>query len=538
VIERASAGRTAAAVVIAALGIWSVAGVRAGGPAAQAASAQAPGVLRLATTTSTADTGLLDAILPAFQKLANCRVDVVAVGTGQAIEIGRRGDADVLLVHARQAEDQFVADRHARERFDVMFNDFVVLGPAADPAKIAPLRRASEAFAAIAKAEASFDSRADKSGTHTAELAIWAAAKIGPAGQKWYRALGQGMGETLVTANEQDAYTLSDRGTYLSMRGRLPRLRLLVGGQNLAQNPDSSLRNRYGVMAVNPDLHPGVNFALATRFVDWLLSAETQKVIGSYGVSRFGQPLFYPDSLEYKATHELTVIVGGARQTFSLAELQAMPRATLANYQAIGSSVGPLGRFTWVGVSLRDLLLRVDPNAGNPRNADGHVLFTSSDGWTATVLWREVCGTVARGEGLYHSKGCNECHGMRAEGSAPPGRLATPALTGCVWDVDKTLGLLRSGRPVHGNMNGYTPEQLSRADLAAILDWHGNPGTRAKQEAFQPPPDRRVMVLAYERDGKPMTGREGLIQLLVGGDDFASRYAHWVKSIELIPAGR
>jgi tungstate transport system substrate-binding protein len=262
----------------------------------------APGVLRLATTTSTQDSGLLDAILPAFQAKCGCRVDVIAVGTGQAVEIGRRGDADALLVHARQAEDQFVADRQARERFDVMYNDFVIVGPPADPAKIAVVTTARDAFAAIAAMQAPFASRADKSGTHTAELAIWAALKVAPAGNKWYRALGQGMGETLIFADEQEAYTLSDRGTYLSMRDRLPHLRILVGGRNLAENTDPSLRNAYGVMAVNPDLHPGVNFPLAMQFVDWLLSAETQRVIGVYGVARFGQPLFYPDSVQYKST--------------------------------------------------------------------------------------------------------------------------------------------------------------------------------------------------------------------------------------------
>jgi tungstate transport system substrate-binding protein len=518
-------------------GAWAWWGT-SGAPSSAAAAAPAPAVLRLATTTSTADTGLLDAILPAFQKMANCRVDVVAVGTGQAIEIGRRGDADVLLVHARQSEDQFVADHHARERFDVMYNDFVIVGPAADPAKIAGLRRSAEAFAAIAKAEAPFDSRADKSGTHTAELAIWAAAKITPAGQKWYRALGQGMGETLVTANEQEAYALSDRGTYLSMRDKLPRLRILIGGTTLAENPDSSLRNRYGVMAVDPDLHPGVNFALATRFVEWLLSAETQRVIANYGVARFGQPLFYPDSLEYKATHEVTVTIGSTKRTFSMAELQAFPRATLANYQAIGSSMGPLGTYTWVGVSLRDLLLRVDPKVGDASLANARIVFTSSDGWTCTMLWRELFGTLPRGEALYNVKGCNECHGVQGQGTAPPGRLAAPALGGRTWDVDQELGLLRAGRPAHGTMNGYTSEQLSRAELQEILDWFSNPAGRAKQAPYQAPPERRVTMLAYERDGRPMAGREGLIQLVVCPDEFASRYAHWVKAIEVVPAGR
>lgn len=255
-----------------------------------------PPVLRLATTTSTADSGLLTAILPAFEKTCGCRVDVVAVGTGQALEIGRRGDADVVLVHARRAEDQFVAEGHARERRDVMYNDFVVVGPRADPAKVAGTARAAEAFAAIARARAPFVSRGDKSGTHTAELAVWSSAGVNPAAEKWYRSIGQGMGETLVFANELAAYTLSDRGTWLSMRDKLSGLRLLVGGASLADNRDPTLCNRYGVMAVSPDRHPGVQFPLATRFVDWLVSPATQHAIGEFGTRRFGQPLFYPEA--------------------------------------------------------------------------------------------------------------------------------------------------------------------------------------------------------------------------------------------------
>jgi tungstate transport system substrate-binding protein len=260
-----------------------------------------PGVLRLATTTSTDDSGLLRAILPAFEKLCACRVDVIAVGTGQALEIGRRGDADVVLTHAYQSELKFIAEHHARERFDVMYNDFVVVGPAGDPAKIASRRSAREAFAAIAAAKAPFASRGDKSGTETAEMAIWASEDLKPAGA-WYRSLGQGMGETLIVANEQRAYTLSDRGTWLAMRDKLPNLRLLLGGRSIAENPDFALRNRYGVMAVDPRVHPGVNAEAARKFVEWLVSPETQRVIAAFGMTRFGQPLFYPDSDRWKAS--------------------------------------------------------------------------------------------------------------------------------------------------------------------------------------------------------------------------------------------
>jgi tungstate transport system substrate-binding protein len=258
--------------------------------------AAAPAVLRLATTTSTDDSGLLKAILPAFEKTCGCRVEVVAVGTGQALEIGRRGDADVVLVHSRKAEDEFVAARHALERRDVMYNDFVIVGPTADVAGVARLKTARDAFTAIAKAGALFVSRGDKSGTDNAEKSIWSAAGLSPAGKSWYRSLGQGMGETLVTAHEMAAYTLADRGTWLSMRRKLEALRLLVGGATLADNSDTTLRNQYGVMAINPDLHPGVNAVLAARFVDWLCSAATQRAIGEFGRREFGQPLFYPNA--------------------------------------------------------------------------------------------------------------------------------------------------------------------------------------------------------------------------------------------------
>jgi len=266
----------------------------AGGPVAMTAG-PGPAVLRLATTTSTADTGLLRAILPSFEKRCGCRVDVVAVGTGQALELGRRGDADVVLVHAYQQELQFLAEHHAKERFDVMYNDFLVVGPATDPAKIAGKTSAQDAFAAIAAAQAPFTSRGDKSGTHTAELALWAKANVAPAGA-WYRSVGQGMGETLVVANEQQAYTLCDRGTWLSMQAKVPNLKRLLGGRSIAENPDPGLRNRYGVMAVNADTHPGVNAAAARTFVQWLVAVDTQRMIGEFGVKKFGQPLYYPDS--------------------------------------------------------------------------------------------------------------------------------------------------------------------------------------------------------------------------------------------------
>ena len=254
-------------------------------------------VLRLATTTSTADSGLLDAILTDFEAKCGCRVDVVAVGTGQALEIGSKGDADVVLVHARKSEDQFVADGHAKERFDVMYNDFIIVGPQDDPAKIAGMTIAKDAFQAIMDTESLFASRGDKSGTNTKELSIWSSLGITPTAEmKWYNSLGQGMGETLTFANEQGAYTLTDRGTYLAQQANLPNLAILVGGENLAENTDKTLLNPYGVMAVNPDTHPGVKYELAMQFVQWMISAETQTAIGVYGADKFGQPLFYPNA--------------------------------------------------------------------------------------------------------------------------------------------------------------------------------------------------------------------------------------------------
>jgi tungstate transport system substrate-binding protein len=265
--------------------------------------AQAPQKLRLATTTSTADSGLLDYILPFFEKEANTKVDVVAVGTGQAIEIGTKGDADVLLVHSRKAEDQFVKDGHAAQRFDVMYNDFIVLGPKEDPAKAAALTAAKDVFKAIANAQANFASRGDKSGTNTKELTIWATAGITPTVEMaWYKSLGQGMGETLLFSNEQKAYTLSDRGTYLSMKDKLKDLVIILGGNNINENKDAGLLNPYGVMVVDPWKHPGVNAEMGQKFVSWMLSVPTQKLINNYGKDKFGQSLFYADSTAYRAS--------------------------------------------------------------------------------------------------------------------------------------------------------------------------------------------------------------------------------------------
>lgn len=261
-------------------------------PIAEPTEAALPQRLILATTTSTADSGLLDAILPDFEQTYHAQVEVVAVGTGQAIELGEAGDADVLLVHARAREDAFVEQQHGTQRYDVMYNDFVIVGPAADPAGIRGMTSASEALAVIAEQQATFISRGDDSGTHTKESSLWAAAGIEPSGD-WYQSAGQGMGEVLTMTNEQQAYTLSDRATYLARLAEGLELDVLVEG-------DPALFNPYGVIPVNPETHPGVSFDLAQSFVEWITSVETQLLIEQFGVEEFGQSLFIPDSEQWR----------------------------------------------------------------------------------------------------------------------------------------------------------------------------------------------------------------------------------------------
>ncbi len=258
-----------------------------------------PQKLILATTTSTADSGLLDFLLPDFEQAYHCDVQIIAVGTGQALAIGAKGDADVLLVHAPEQEQAFLAGGDGVDRQDVMYNDFILVGPASDPAGVMGSATAAEAFARIAQARAPFASRGDGSGTETKERAIWKAADITPdPASGWYFSLGQGMGDTLLFAAEKGAYTLTDRGTYLSMRGKLD-LAVLVGGESPDANPDPVLRNPYGVIAVNPAKHPNVNYALAQKFIAWLTSVEIQRRISEFTVG--GRPLFYPDSAAWKA---------------------------------------------------------------------------------------------------------------------------------------------------------------------------------------------------------------------------------------------
>jgi tungstate transport system substrate-binding protein len=247
---------------------------------------------------------LLQEILPDFEAQTGIRVDVVAVGTGQAIAMGERGDADVLMVHDRAKEEAFVAAGHGLMRYPLMFNDFVVVGPSDDPAGILGIELASDALAEIASDQATFTSRGDDSGTHSREMVIWGAAGIQPDPLSgWYLSIGQGMGEALQFASEQRAYTLSDRGTFLALRANLDELVVLVGGESLEQNPDPSLINPYSVIPINPDLHPETASEAAQQFIDWIISLEVQKRIAAFGVDRFGQPLFFPDSDAWRAAH-------------------------------------------------------------------------------------------------------------------------------------------------------------------------------------------------------------------------------------------
>ncbi|MFL6573219.1 MAG: extracellular solute-binding protein [Burkholderiales bacterium] len=243
--------------------------------------------ITVASTTSTEQSGLFKHLLPVFEKKTGIQVRVVALGTGQAIDLGKRGDADVALVHDKDAEEQAVAEGSFVERREVMYNDFVVVGPKSDPAK-AKGRDVVAALKNIAQAKAPFASRGDKSGTHSAELRLWQEAGIDPQQGKgsWYRETGSGMGPTLNTASGMDAYALADRGTWLAFKNRGD-LAILVEG-------DKRLFNQYGVMLVNPDKHPSVKQAEGMAFINWLTSSEGQKSIAGYKIN--GEQLFFPDA--------------------------------------------------------------------------------------------------------------------------------------------------------------------------------------------------------------------------------------------------
>lgn len=243
-------------------------------------------VIRLATTTSTSNTGLLDYLLPKFEAKCGCKVNVISVGTGKALKLGEDGNVDVVLVHARPAEDAFVAAGHGVDRKDVMYNDFVLIGPDNDPAKIKVEKDVLAAMKKIADSKSKFISRGDDSGTDQMEKAYWKALGIKPQGDKWYVSAGQGMGEVLMMAGEMRAYTLTDRGTYIAYRDKID-LPILM------QN-DSRMFNPYGIIAVNPKKYPDINYKGATQFISWITSAEGQKLIADFKVG--GEQLFVPSA--------------------------------------------------------------------------------------------------------------------------------------------------------------------------------------------------------------------------------------------------
>ena len=244
----------------------------------------------VASTTSTQDSGLFDHILPLFEQKTGIDVKVVAQGTGQALDTGRRGDADVVFVHAKAQEETFIEEGFGVKRFDVMYNDFVLIGPKSDPAGVDGTSDIAAALVAIQTKQAPFVSRGDKSGTHSAELRLWKAAGVDIDASKgeWYKEIGQGMGAALNTAAALNAYVLSDRGTWLSFENR--------GDLDIAVEGDKRMFNQYGVMLVNPEKHPSVKAEAGQQFIDWLISPEGQQAIGEYKID--GKQLFFPNAAQ------------------------------------------------------------------------------------------------------------------------------------------------------------------------------------------------------------------------------------------------
>ena len=279
IVEARLLRRTVSALLLATLAL-----------ASPARAADASKIVLLATTTSTQDSGLLDVLVPAFEKQTGYAVKTISVGSGQALALGRRGEADVLLVHSPADEEQLVADGFGVNRRIVMHNDFILLGPPADPAKVRGAASPEEAMRRIAAAGALFVSRGDSSGTHAREKALWKAAGIAPEGKPWYQQTGLGMGDTLNVAAEKAGYTLADRGTWLARKkARALALDVALEGAPL-------LLNVYHVIQVNPARWPKVNAAGAKAFADFLVAPSTQEIIRSFGVLALGEPLFFPDA--------------------------------------------------------------------------------------------------------------------------------------------------------------------------------------------------------------------------------------------------
>jgi tungstate transport system substrate-binding protein len=356
-------------------------------PAAAEPAVAEPQTLILATTTSTENSGLLAYILPDFEAQYDAQVDVIAVGTGQALKLGEDGNADVLLVHARAQEDAFMDAGHGVRREDVMYNDFIIVGPADDPAGLRGLTDAAEAFKKLAEAQAPFVSRGDDSGTHTKEKAIWAAAGVEPAGD-WYISAGQGMGAVLTMADEQQAYTLSDRATYLARTLEGIDLEILVEGDPILFNP-------YGVIAVNPDKGAHIKADLANDFIDWLISVPTQEKIAQFGIDDFGSPLFTPDSAPWREAHPAGEAPAGGGIPANAAlkitgnvsgEIGWTEEAVRAMDTIEAESTNKQGETkTYTGVPINALLELAGVGA------DATTLtFVADDGYTAEVALAEV----------------------------------------------------------------------------------------------------------------------------------------------------
>jgi tungstate transport system substrate-binding protein len=277
--------RSFAAAIAAIAGTTAIAGMALCGPAAAAEKS-----IVVASTTSTQDSGLFDYLLPLFKAKTGIDVKVVAQGTGQALDTARRGDADVVLVHAKSAEEKFLAEGYGVKRYPVMYNDFILLGPRGDPAEVKGSHDILGALAAIKRKGATFISRGDRSGTNVAELDLWRLAGIDIAASRgpWYKEIGQGMGAALNTASADNAYVLSDRGTWLAFKNK--------GDLVIAVERDKRLFNQYGVMLVNPQKYPTVKRVLGQQFIDWLVSPEGQRDIANYKID--GEQLFYPNAAE------------------------------------------------------------------------------------------------------------------------------------------------------------------------------------------------------------------------------------------------
>lgn len=358
----------------------------------EAAPAAAADELRLilATTTSTNDSGLLNFILPSFEAETGIQVDVVAVGTGQALALGENGDADVLLVHARGREDAFMDAGHGSRREDVMYNDFVIVGPTDDPADIRGKNRVTRALEEIMATESTFVSRGDDSGTHTKEKALWTEAGLEPAGD-WYIAAGQGMGAVLTMADELQAYTMSDRATYLARTLAGTTLEIVVEGDPILFNP-------YGVMAVNPEKGEHIQNDLANQFIDWLISVETQEMISQFGIEEFGSPLFTPDSQAWRAANGVDTTVEAApaanspialtitgmvknEQAWTEAEILAMDTLEAEGVNNKGETD------TYTGVAVNSLLELADV-----KNRATAVTFITASGETLEMALTDLAG--------------------------------------------------------------------------------------------------------------------------------------------------